>query len=133
VAEFLGHINWLPGTVRDPSTVDCGTLGTLTCPVPATFAGGMAVSVGVRVEDVGIVDAAARENTFRAVVSSRMFQGDGYAVSLDVGGIRVLAETTREVEPSDVLQIHLPPQRCMVFASGDRATATPLGRDVDGR
>jgi ABC-type Fe3+/spermidine/putrescine transport system ATPase subunit len=123
VAEFLGHVNWVPGTVSGPDTV-ASAVGPVRCPVPPGFAPGDPVVLGVRQEAVAVgVTFGDRENVFAGEVTSRMFLGDASVIALDVAGVRILAKTPGEIGDVGEVEVRIPPPLWMVFAP-DRSGAT---------
>ena len=95
VAEFVGHADFIPGTIRDSAVVT--QLGSF--PVPSDYRGSPEVAVMIRPDDVRI-----RENgNGGGTVESRQFQGSEiiYGIRLGSGNLVHGSEASTRSLPLD--------------------------------
>jgi iron(III) transport system ATP-binding protein len=126
VAEFVGSINWLAGTVSEAAgdsefcTVRTGH-GELQCLSEQRRAVGESVQVAIRPEYVEIVAEPADEpNLVKARVELSSFLGEYIDCQLDLGGGEVLKARLHpgaRVRRGSQVHVHLPPRRCVMLAS----------------
>ncbi|MEX2648071.1 MAG: putative 2-aminoethylphosphonate ABC transporter ATP-binding protein [Alphaproteobacteria bacterium] len=128
VADFVGTMNFLAGTLTERGRVRVGRL-ELACPEAADGLGqGAAVTVCLRPEDVAVrgVDAAT-PNAAKARVASAEFLGPFLRAYLAVEGVdeveltadfSVNAVRDLRIGEATELLVALPPDRLRVFAAG---------------
>ena len=86
VADFIGTMNFLPGTVIGPGRVRFGSF-ELACESDG-MAQGTAVTIAVRPEDIVVQDASeGRENELSARIDNMEFLGSFYRASLIGDGL----------------------------------------------
>ncbi len=126
VANFIGVMNFLQGTVVAPNQVRCGNLlleVAATDSDPGTF-----VAIAIRPEDIRVVppDSSDRSqpNVLTAVVESLEFLGACYLVTLRPDGnaktpmlveISIYVAQTLDLSMDATLTLHLPPQHIRTF------------------
>lgn len=95
VAEFVGHADFIPGTIRDAVVVT--QLGTF--PVPDDYRGGREVVVMIRPDDVQIGETGHGDGT----VESRQFRGSEtiYGIRLGSGDLVHSSEASTRLFPLD--------------------------------
>jgi iron(III) transport system ATP-binding protein len=95
VAEFIGHSNFLGGTVRTPRQLDgLGIVdtaaGALSCVLPDGAAAGHDVTVVIRPEDVHFADTAdGLENVFQGEVTAVVYMGEMLECQVALGNTRM--------------------------------------------
>jgi iron(III) transport system ATP-binding protein len=99
VADFIGVMNFVAGTVVGPGRVRLGRL-ELGCEVDG-FPPGTAVTVAVRPEDIRVQDVKGiEENAFEAEILAMTFLGSFFRVDLTgevVGGARLCVDLAVEL------------------------------------
>ena len=123
VADFIGTMNFVPGTVEAPGRVRVGDVG-LACDM-ADMDPGTEVTVAVRPEDIVVHDGpAAGENAFEAAASEMEFLGSFYRAALGgaaLGDISLLTDLSinlvrrQGLEPGQVCQVTIPKQRIRIY------------------
>jgi iron(III) transport system ATP-binding protein len=111
VAEFVGRVNLIPGTVAGGSdgAVEVA-VGANRLTVPATGISGD-VTIAVRPEAVSF--GGNGENTWDADVHTVAFLGDHYEYELTSGPVTLTVQSPRLVEGSRV-KVHIPRDACSV-------------------
>jgi iron(III) transport system ATP-binding protein len=121
VAEFVGSINWIEGTVTEPDPCVVRTeFGELRCVSEQARTVGDQVLVAIRPEYVEVVSAPDTEtNVVKARVELSSFLGEYIDCQLDLGGVPLKARIhpATRVRRNSQVQVHLPPQRCVLMAS----------------
>jgi iron(III) transport system ATP-binding protein len=122
VAEFVGRVNLIPGTVSSSGdgsvVVDVtGSPHKLTV-LNADGASGE-VTVAVRPEAVSVLHAGDTSsngtNTWEASVGTVAFLGDHYEYEVTAGALALTVQSSRRVE-GDRIKVHIPPDACSVVA-----------------
>ena len=86
IADFIGTMNFLPGTVVGPGKVRFGPV-ELVCEADS-LSQGTAVTIAVRPEDIVVQDAGEeQENALTARIDSMEFLGSFYRASLMADGL----------------------------------------------
>ncbi len=128
VADFIGTMNFVPGTIVEPNRLRLGGL-ELVCATDGLTAGA-AVTVAVRPEDIVVRgEGAAADNAFRVRVGEMEFLGSFFRVELAseaIGEARLRADFSinavrREaVEEGKELTVAVPRERIRVYPNGRR-------------
>jgi iron(III) transport system ATP-binding protein len=123
VADFVGLMNFVAGTVVGPGQVRCGAL-ELACESDG-FPAGTPVTVAIRPEDIDVHGAPApAENAVRARIDTMVFLGSFFRADLigeGIGDVRLRADLpvdlVRRLELAEgrVLAIALPRARLRVY------------------
>jgi iron(III) transport system ATP-binding protein len=123
VADFIGVMNFVAGTVVMPGTVRLGEL-ELACDADGLGAGA-AVTLAIRPEDIRVEGVEGREaNAFEATVGAMTFLGAFYRTELSgavIGNARLLADLPvdlvrrLEVAEGRPLLVILPRRRLRVY------------------
>jgi len=123
VADFVGSMNFLSGTLEAPERVKVGALA-LACPPQPGLATGTKVRFCIRPEDVRVRDLPADSiNLLSAEVAELDFIGAFCRATLKAGEVSLLADFSSNlirdlgVEQGRKLDIALPPDRVSVFAA----------------
>jgi iron(III) transport system ATP-binding protein len=123
VADFVGSMNFLSGTLQSPERVQVGPL-SLACPPQPGLAPGSAVRLCIRPEDVRVRDLpAGAANRIAVEVAELDFVGAFCRAVLKAGELMVSADFSSNlvrdlgVAPGRRLDIALPPDRLRVFAA----------------
>ncbi|MDH3476420.1 MAG: putative 2-aminoethylphosphonate ABC transporter ATP-binding protein [Rhodospirillales bacterium] len=123
VADFIGTMNFVPGTVVGPDRVRLGRVD-LACRSDGLDQG-TAVTLAVRPEDIVVVDVeGGDENAFSARIAGLEFLGSFYRadlVSEDMGEARLRADLSinlmrrQEIGEGDELPVKLPRERIRIY------------------
>ncbi len=123
VADFVGSMNFLSGTLQAPERVKVGLL-SLACPPQPGLAPGSSVRLCIRPEDVRVRDLPADvANRIAVEVTELDFVGAFCRAVLKAGELVVSADFSSNlvrdlgVEPGRKLDIALPADRLRVFAA----------------
>jgi iron(III) transport system ATP-binding protein len=123
VADFVGSMNFLSGTLEAPERVKIGTLA-LACPPQPGLPPGTEVRFCIRPEDVRVRDLPADvANRLSAEVVELDFIGAFCRATLKTGEVSLTADFSSNlirdlgVEQGRKLDIALPPDRVRVFAA----------------
>jgi iron(III) transport system ATP-binding protein len=125
VADFIGLMNFVAGTVVRPGLVRCGGL-ELACESDA-FPPGSGVTVAIRPEDIDVHEVRATEaNALPARVESLVFLGSFFRAELVGEGVPlrlradVSADAVRRLRlaEGERLPIVLPPDRIRIYPRG---------------
>jgi iron(III) transport system ATP-binding protein len=125
VADFVGAMNFLPGTaLEDRHCVRCGDL-TLNCAEPHQMSMGEPVTVALRPEDVRISDSMnGVVNVSKTKVITTEFLGAFYRLTLQLDELRdkyLVAEVSNNrmrdmgIEIGSSIFAHLPPDLLRVY------------------
>jgi iron(III) transport system ATP-binding protein len=123
VADFIGTMNFVTGTVSGPDRVRLGEVD-LACEADG-LAKGTAVTVAVRPEDIVVQDVqSGAANTFEARIDEMEFLGSFYRadlVSERLGDARLRADLSinlirsQGLDQGDALAVLLPRERIRVY------------------
>ncbi len=123
VADFIGQMNFLPGTVSGPGTVRLGAL-ELTCDT-GDMATGAAVQIAFRPEDIIARDVATdHANAIVATVQDMEFLGSSLRITLGgeaIGGHIVNAELSinlmrdLSLQQGHALAVRIPAERIRLY------------------
>jgi iron(III) transport system ATP-binding protein len=123
VADFVGSMNFLSGTLEAPDRVKVGRL-SLACPPQDGLPAGTAVSLCIRPEDVRVRDLPAdAANRIAVDVAELDFVGAFCRATLTAGDVALTADFSSNlirdlgVELGRKLDVALPPDRVRVFAA----------------
>ena len=123
VADFVGSMNFLAGTLEAPDRVRLGAV-TLACPPQEGLAAGVAVRACVRPEDVRVRDLPADiANRLTVEVTDLDFVGAFCRATLKAGDIGLVADFSSNlirdlgVVAGGRLDVALPPDRLRIFAA----------------
>jgi iron(III) transport system ATP-binding protein len=125
VADFVGAMNFAPGTVVRPGTVRLGRV-ELACEADG-FAAGAPVTLAIRPEDIRVGGVqGTEENVVRATVEAMTFLGSFFRVDLGgeiLGGTRLRADLSVDLVrqlalvPGQALPVLLPRRELRVYAA----------------
>ena len=123
VADFIGAMNFVPGTVVRPGTVRLGGID-LACEGDG-LAAGAPVTLAIRPEDIRVGGVqGTEENAVRATVEAMTFLGSFFRVDLGgeaLGGTRLRADLAvdlvrqLDLAPGRMLPVLLPRRRLRVY------------------
>jgi iron(III) transport system ATP-binding protein len=126
VADFIGVMNFLAGTMLGPGRVGVGRL-ELSCEADG-FAPGTGVTLAIRPEDVRVQDVeAAAENAFEARIEAMTFLGSFFRVelvsdALDSTHLRadLAVDLVRRAELAEgkTVPVRLPRRRIRIYPGG---------------
>jgi iron(III) transport system ATP-binding protein len=126
VADFIGLMNFVPGTMVGPGRVRLGRL-ELACEADG-FAPGTAVTIAIRPEDIRVLDVqGTEENAFAARIEAMFFLGSFFRVDLvadALGATRLRADVAVEqvrrldLAEGGTLQVMMPRRRIRVYPGG---------------
>ena len=126
VADFIGSMNFIEGTVAGPDTVRIGGLGL------RTRARGLAgrVTLAIRPEDVEVQEVSAgRDNAVLVRIRRLEFLGSFFRAHLETveqPGLALRADLSvdllrrTKIEEAQALWVALPAERLRVYAKPDR-------------
>ncbi len=122
VADFIGHANFIPGTVtaagEGGARVDTA-IGPIACARKTGAAPGRAVSVCIRPEFIRVLPGGRGdgENVFRGKVESLVFVGDACEGEVRVGGTVLVfrIEPTAAVREGEEIALHFDPRHCTIL------------------
>jgi len=125
VADFIGIMNFVAGTLEAVDRFRCGDLA-LTVEENATVVAPAPAQIAIRPEDAKIVAAAGDEltNVVQATLLSAEFLGSGYRLSLELVGnardifyVDISSNEGRAIalEPATSLQVQLPPESIRIY------------------
>lgn len=127
VADFIGTMNFVPGTIVNDSHARIGQQD-LTCDVDGLGAGA-AVTVAFRPEDIVLQDASSEdENSFVAEIADMEFLGSFYRAELvgpSLENQRLRADMSinlvrrQGLEVGQQVQISLPASRIRIYPEGE--------------
>ncbi|MGA0345175.1 MAG: ABC transporter ATP-binding protein [Alphaproteobacteria bacterium] len=92
VAEFVGEMNFIKGSVSDPGTVD-SILGIKTYILPEGCTKGDTVTLAIRPQHVGV---AANAEGVSGIIHSRTYLGDAVIYEVDISGTMIMARMEGE-------------------------------------
>jgi iron(III) transport system ATP-binding protein len=123
VADFVGAMNFLEGSLTAPDRVTIGA-HAFTCVPQAGLGAGSRVRLCIRPEDVAVRNLpAGAANRIAVEVAELDFVGAFCRASLRADGVALTADFSSNlirdlgVEPGRRLEIALPPDRLRVFAA----------------
>jgi iron(III) transport system ATP-binding protein len=123
VADFVGSMNFLAGTLEAPQRVKIGAF-SLACPPQDGLAAGTTVRLCIRPEDVRVRDLPAdAANRIAVEVAELDFVGAFCRATLRAGEVSLVADFSSNlvrdlsVEQGRRLDIALPADRLRVFAA----------------
>ena len=127
VADFMGHVSWLPGTILDPGVVST-PVGLFRTGVVG-FNQGEFVNVGFRPESVIASTGMSDLNSFAASLISSTFLGEAYQYKLSAAGYTILARMAEPPgETQEQLTVRVRPEDVFVFnreSGGDSGATSP--------
>ncbi len=92
VAEFVGEMNFIKGSVSEPGTVD-SILGIKTYNLPEGCTKGDTVTLAIRPQHVGV---AANGQGVGGIIHSRTYLGDAVIYEVDISGTMIMARMEGE-------------------------------------
>jgi iron(III) transport system ATP-binding protein len=123
VADFVGSMNFLAGTLAAPDRVQIGALG-FDCPAQDGLPVGSKVSLCIRPEDVRVRDLPADvRNRLGVEVAELDFVGAFCRATLKAGAVSLVADFSSNlirdlgVDLGRQMEVALPPDRLRVFAA----------------
>ena len=122
VADFIGTMNFIPGTVEEEGTVKVGN-AILTCNTDGNSPG-TDITVAIRPEDINAIDIEAGENIVDVEVTHMEFLGSFCRVNLggdELGGQDIRADFSinlmrrKSMAVGSVLPVHFPPEFIRIY------------------
>lgn len=114
VADFIGESNIIPGKMTEDFKVDfCGY--SFVCVDPRFQEDD--VDVVIRPEDIQIVSAEGK--ALRGKVSSLVFKGVHYEMTVDTDNFSFMVHSTDPVTPGNTVGLHFDPDEIHVMAKSD--------------
>jgi iron(III) transport system ATP-binding protein len=114
-AAFLGHMNWIDGEVTAEGEVST-PLGIVCIDPDEQVLAGAPVTIGIRPEAMAVVPVSGRSGGGPGGrVVSQLFAGDGYFVTVEIKGIRLLLKSASQLGVDERLDLALPEGPCLVF------------------
>ena len=122
VADFIGTMNFLPGTVESDGIVKVANVN-LACSTDG-IAAGADITLAIRPEDIDAIDGEQGENIVNVEVTYLEFLGSYYRASLGgdtFSGHNLRADFSinvmrrKNLEVGSVLPIHLPPKLICIY------------------
>ena len=117
VAQFVGEMNFVKGTVKGPGEVE-SPLGVLQIPVPNGVSAGNAVTLAIRPEHVKLrVVSQPESGAAQGRITSRNYLGDAALLEVEVNGVTLLAKLAGDSEFSvgQKTSVNLPIDRWHIF------------------
>lgn len=117
VAQFVGEMNFLNGTVAAPDQVD-SPLGRLGCLLPPTCCPGNAVTLAIRPEHLTIADHSdERSNAVKGKIVSKNYLGDAALLEVEVCGttLKIKLPGDTDFAVGQQVTVVLPPNRWRVY------------------
>jgi iron(III) transport system ATP-binding protein len=116
VAQFVGEMNFVKGSVNGPSLVD-SPLGTIVAAVPEGISAGTPVTLAIRPEHVGISPATNGSGQVRGRITTKNYLGDAALIEVEINGLNLLAKLAGDTELTVGQQavVELPANRWHVF------------------
>jgi iron(III) transport system ATP-binding protein len=114
VAQFMGSMNWLHGTVNHPGLVqtDVGNLKIFA----NKSNGGERLLIGIRPEHVRLSSSReGKDNEFEGMISSRTFLGDQIWYEIQIGDKTLLWKTMSSDKFQGKVYVQLPEAKLQVF------------------
>jgi iron(III) transport system ATP-binding protein len=130
VADFMGLVNFLEGTVERDGRVRVGSVMAVSVPAPPWASPGDQVWLAVRPEDLSLSAAATgpeQAGDVAGTVRERTYLGNLIDYWVDVGGfaLRVQAHHAALFAPGTAVAVRLDLERCEVIRRDDGPAAGP--------
>jgi ABC-type Fe3+/spermidine/putrescine transport system ATPase subunit len=130
VADFFGHVNWLPGTILDGEAVETpvGRLPSSRC---GSLDRGTAVLAGFRPECVILGgELTPGCGSFEASLTSSMFLGDAYLHKLEARGYPILAKSAEAIPGAMSLTASIRPENVFLFLRAGERDGADVASDA---
>jgi iron(III) transport system ATP-binding protein len=122
VADFIGHANFIPGTIAaagEAGTRVDSAIGPIACARKMGAAPGQAVAVCIRPEFIRVLTGGRGdgENVFRGKVESLVFVGDAYEGEIRVGETLLLfrIDPTAAIREGEEIALQFDPRHCSIL------------------
>jgi ABC-type Fe3+/spermidine/putrescine transport system ATPase subunit len=125
VAQFLGEMNFIPGTIHSLTREGCRVttdVGDLEACCPPSLTTGTSVVMGIKFEDIRLEEAAGEmagpsSNNLAGKIHERIFLGDCfmYHILVDDHDFRVKMPVYIMLADQQRVFMTLPPDRCFAF------------------
>jgi iron(III) transport system ATP-binding protein len=125
VAQFVGEMNFVTGTVTGPSRVE-SPLGDVEVAVPDRVSVGAQVTLAIRPEHVCVGSVVKQlPGTVRGKITSKNYLGDAALLEVEVNGVNLLAKLAGDssLAIGQEAELELPAHRWHVFPQ----TPLPVG------
>ncbi len=117
VAQFVGEMNFVKGTVLGPGQVE-SPLGDVQVSVPNGVSSGAAVTLAIRPEHVA-VQSASNQNAgpIKGKITTKNYLGDAALLEVEANGVTLLAKLAgdSELKVGESAAVNLPAHRWHVF------------------
>lgn len=116
VAQFVGDMNFVKGTVASPDTVD-SAIGKIKTAVPNNIAVGSSVSMAIRPEHIGIGGNGDSDTAVRGKVTTKNYLGDSALIEVEINGVTLMAKAAgdSDVAVGQEATVDLPAHRWHLF------------------
>jgi iron(III) transport system ATP-binding protein len=116
VAQFVGDMNFVAGTVAGPKLVETA-LGTVACEVDGEHRAGERVTLAMRPEHVQVASEVSGPEVVEGRLLTRLFIGDAAVWHVEVKGQDLAAKVrgSERAQPNDVVRLRLPSECWRVF------------------
>jgi iron(III) transport system ATP-binding protein len=124
VADFMGIVNFVPGTARGGDVVEIDGVG-MRSPRALGLAAGAPVDVAVRPENVRLFRAPTEEARLAGTITEKTYLGNiiEYWVELKSGAVlRAQTHPLEQFAPGDEVHLTIDGAECSVFPRTDAAT-----------
>ena len=122
VADFIGHANFIPGTVAaagEKATIVDSAIGPIACARKTGAAPGQAATVCIRPEFIRVLSEGrgGGENVFRGTVESLVFVGDAFEGEIRVGETLLIfrIDSTAAVREGEEIALQFDPRHCSIL------------------
>ncbi|MDO8876399.1 MAG: putative 2-aminoethylphosphonate ABC transporter ATP-binding protein [Pseudolabrys sp.] len=124
VADFIGRMNFIPGTLVSGTSADCKG-AVLSFTTALTYVQGTPITICLRPEDIVVRDIASSSNAVDVEVGVMEFMGNHFATTLHVSGthLNVSADLSMNdvrdlsIRPGSKVKAGLPADRLRVFST----------------
>jgi iron(III) transport system ATP-binding protein len=126
VADFMGIVNFVPGTARGGDILDVDGV-EMRSPRALNFAAGEPVDVAVRPENVRLFRAATAEARLAGTITEKTYLGNiiEYWVQLKSGAVlRAQTHPVEQFAPGDEIHLIIDAAECSVFPRTEAAPTT---------
>jgi iron(III) transport system ATP-binding protein len=131
VAQFVGDMNFVPGTVSRNGTTEVHTpFGAVQCQVEGDFRDGEAVTLAMRPEHIEPAVGATDEVVEGRLVT-RLFIGDSAVWHVDANGVPLMAKVrgSERAQPNQTVRLLMPRERWHVFKGAQTVSEEALAPD----
>ncbi|HWP57459.1 MAG TPA: ABC transporter ATP-binding protein [Candidatus Acidoferrales bacterium] len=117
VAQFVGEMNLIKGTVKDRGVVH-SPLGKIHCRLPHDIPSGREVTLAIRPEHVGLLERDEQSsNSLRGQVVTKNYLGDAALLEIEANGVVLIVKLPgdTDLQVGQQASVFLPPDRWHVY------------------